>query len=341
MARPKKGEEKSKEKPKDAAVLQVSVEDFKRSRDSVVAGFDTLSTAVHQLSRAYIVHTNTVLGHAPGATLDLLETPAFPTSLTGKTLVAAVPSAKDAAAAAAEAEDGKKKKKRYHDPNAPKRPLTPYFLYMQSARPVITSDLGGEAKPGAISAEGTRRWKAMTEEEKALWKVAYEASLPEYRKRVAAYKASTGGGDAAAAQLAAENGAVTEEEADVLAAEAEEPAVEAPAPAKAPKAARRRKSGKAEETPKATSDAPVPSKVTPVAPPGVKASGSSAPASKEGEKEGDNKKKRKRSDRKSQADEVSHVEPTPVESVKKPESQASGKEKRASKKKRKSAAGDD
>ena len=60
----------------------------------------------------------------------------------------------------------KKRKKRAHDPNAPKRPLTPYFLYMQSARQIIAGDLGEGAKPGQISEEGTRRWKAMEEEEK-------------------------------------------------------------------------------------------------------------------------------------------------------------------------------
>jgi hypothetical protein len=53
------------------------------------------------------------------------------------------------------------KKKRAHDPNAPKRPLTPYFLYMQTARPIIAEDLGPDVAKGAVSTEGVKRWNAM------------------------------------------------------------------------------------------------------------------------------------------------------------------------------------
>ena len=63
-------------------------------------------------------------------------------------------------------EEKKERKKRQHDPNAPKRPLTPYFLYMQTARPIIASDLGTEAPKGAVQEEGQRRWKAMGQAEK-------------------------------------------------------------------------------------------------------------------------------------------------------------------------------
>ena len=48
-------------------------------------------------------------------------------------------------ASAGPIEEKKSKKKRTHDPNAPKRPLTPYFLYMQTARPIIANDLGENA----------------------------------------------------------------------------------------------------------------------------------------------------------------------------------------------------
>lgn len=58
------------------------------------------------------------------------------------------------------------KKKRAHDPNAPKRPLTPYFLYMQTARPIIAEDLGPDVAKGAVSAEGVRRWNAMAVQDK-------------------------------------------------------------------------------------------------------------------------------------------------------------------------------
>ncbi len=65
-------------------------------------------------------------------------------------------------------EEKKERKKRQHDPNAPKRPLTPYFLYMQTARPIIANDLGADAPKGAVQEEGQRRWGAMTPAEKTV-----------------------------------------------------------------------------------------------------------------------------------------------------------------------------
>lgn len=63
-------------------------------------------------------------------------------------------------------EEKKERKKRTHDPNAPKRPLTPYFLYMQHARSIIANDLGPEAPKGAVQEEGQRRWAHMSPGEK-------------------------------------------------------------------------------------------------------------------------------------------------------------------------------
>lgn len=63
-------------------------------------------------------------------------------------------------------EEKKERKKRQHDPNAPKRPLTPYFLYMQTARPIIAADLGEGVPKGAVQDEGQRRWGSMSIQEK-------------------------------------------------------------------------------------------------------------------------------------------------------------------------------
>ena len=60
----------------------------------------------------------------------------------------------------------KKKKKHAHDPNAPKRPLTPYFLYMQTARPIIAEDLGPDVAKGTVSTEGMWHWNAMATQDK-------------------------------------------------------------------------------------------------------------------------------------------------------------------------------
>ncbi|KAI0126353.1 hypothetical protein BJ170DRAFT_402543 [Xylariales sp. AK1849] len=86
-------------------------------------------------------------------------------------------------------EEKKERKKRQHDPNAPKRPLTPYFLYMQTARPIIANDLGQEAPKGAVQEEGQRRWAAMTAQEKNAWNNAYQFNLRLYNARVHSYKA--------------------------------------------------------------------------------------------------------------------------------------------------------
>ncbi|KAI3538088.1 HMG box protein [Colletotrichum abscissum] len=85
-------------------------------------------------------------------------------------------------------EEKKERKKRTHDPNAPKRPLTPYFLYMQTARPIIANDLGDAAPKGAVQEEGQRRWKAMNLQEKAGWNNAYQYNLRLYQARVHSYK---------------------------------------------------------------------------------------------------------------------------------------------------------
>ncbi|KAI0107796.1 hypothetical protein GGR51DRAFT_548277 [Nemania sp. FL0031] len=86
-------------------------------------------------------------------------------------------------------EEKKERKKRTHDPNAPKRPLTPYFLYMQTARPIIANDLGADAPKGAVQEEGQRRWASMSPQEKVAWNNAYQFNLRLYNARVHSYKA--------------------------------------------------------------------------------------------------------------------------------------------------------
>jgi hypothetical protein len=86
------------------------------------------------------------------------------------------------------AEEKKERKKRTHDPNAPKRPLTPYFLYMQTARPIIANDLGDQVPKGAVQDEGQRRWSVMSPAEKLGWNQAYQYNLRLYNARVHSYK---------------------------------------------------------------------------------------------------------------------------------------------------------
>ncbi len=128
----------------------------------VVTGLATLQNAVQDLSRSYIAHTNTVLGRPLGTPLSL------PPLDENAILNLAHSSSADASQSKAikqEKKEKKEKKKRERDPNMPKRPLTAYFLYMKTARPIIAKDLP-KATPGQIAEEGTRRWGEMDEEEK-------------------------------------------------------------------------------------------------------------------------------------------------------------------------------
>ena len=131
----------------------------------VVLGLATLQSAVQDLSHKYIAHTNTVIGRGPGAQPDLLNV----NYLSGQPLFAnraATPAANTNANANAEGGETKKRKRAPHDKNAPKRPVTPYFLYMQTARAIIANEMPPGSHPKEVAEEGTRRWLTMPEDEK-------------------------------------------------------------------------------------------------------------------------------------------------------------------------------
>ncbi|KAK2801230.1 hypothetical protein FQN50_007790 [Emmonsiellopsis sp. PD_5] len=150
----------------------------------VIVSLATLQSAVSDLSRAYINHANTVLNRGP-STLDL---GGITSSLLENHILSGgrglSPSARPETAA------GKKKRKRApHDPNAPKRALTPYFLYMQHNRASIAQELGENARPKEVADEGTKRWAEMPENEKKVWKGLYAENLAVYQEKMRAYKA--------------------------------------------------------------------------------------------------------------------------------------------------------
>ena len=104
----------------------------------------------------------------------------------------------DAHASAPAEGDGKKKRNyKPRDPNAPKRPLTAYFRYLQEQRgpfaEQMAKDNSGTGKPGDISKAVTENWKKMSEAQQMPYKEAYQRALKDYEKEVAAYKAATGG----------------------------------------------------------------------------------------------------------------------------------------------------
>ena len=125
----------------------------------VVTGLATLQSAVQDLSRAYIAHTNTVIGKGPSAQPELLNfNPLGGEPLFGNRGMTPIPNV--------EAGESKKRKRAPHDKNAPKRPVTPYFLYMQTARSIIANEMPAGHTAKQVADEGTRRWLSMSEEEK-------------------------------------------------------------------------------------------------------------------------------------------------------------------------------
>ncbi|KAJ5897339.1 hypothetical protein N7504_007627 [Penicillium tannophilum] len=163
----------------ESATVQVNVDELRASKDAMLMRLMSLQAYIADLSKAYLEHANNVINGGP-ATIDI---PAVPAGLN-------VSHFERASSPGAKSETGTKKRKRAPvDPNAPKRALTPYFLYMQSNRSKIAADLGDVAKPKDVADEGTRRWQEMPASQKEIWKELYLQNYEKYKVDMAAYKA--------------------------------------------------------------------------------------------------------------------------------------------------------
>ncbi|KAF9875841.1 hmg box [Colletotrichum karsti] len=169
---------------------QIDVDGFVRVRDSVHQRLITILELIKNFSEDYYRQTSLLLGESAIEGIPGIDHPLI--NLDHAVAQSMAPMALGLQAGPAyqpaPVEEKKERKKRTHDPNAPKRPLTPYFLYMQTARPIIANDLGEAAPKGAVQEEGQRRWKAMSPGEKAGWNNAYQYNLRLYQARVHAYK---------------------------------------------------------------------------------------------------------------------------------------------------------
>lgn len=117
-----------------------------------------LNGAIEGAIKAYITHSNHVLEGTETLnheSLNILSNISLHVAQAGQKI-------KDE-----EVEEKPKRKRtvKPKDPNAPKRPLTAYLLYLEEMRPIIQQDLGEGQKRGDISAEGTRRWHLLTSAE--------------------------------------------------------------------------------------------------------------------------------------------------------------------------------
>ncbi|ODV85840.1 hypothetical protein CANARDRAFT_197623, partial [[Candida] arabinofermentans NRRL YB-2248] len=85
-----------------------------------------------------------------------------------------------------EKKDEKKKVKKIKDPNAPRKPLTSFFLYSNAMRDVIVKEraLTGESilSQPEIAQETSRRWKDLSDFEKLKWKELYEEQKVMYEE---------------------------------------------------------------------------------------------------------------------------------------------------------------
>ncbi|GFF42912.1 isoform b of high mobility group protein 1.2 [Aspergillus udagawae] len=244
--------------------VTVNVDDFTRTRESVLVSLSNLQAAVSDLTRAYINHTNTVLNPSL-STLDLGHASNITAALLENGLLGARSSSPGAKS---EVGEKKKRKRAPPDPNAPKRALTPYFLYMQHNRPLIAQELGPSARPKDVSDEGTRRWAEMPEAQKEVWKKLYADNLAVYKEKVKAYKAgkpwTEDDNTKAASQLqqdiagASASGGEESEEQEEEAEEDEETEESSPEPVKEPTPPRSNKRRRSEvvKTPSKKNESP-------------------------------------------------------------------------------------
>ena len=173
----------------------------------VVTGLATLQSAVSDLSRAYIAHTDTVIGRGNASSLEQLN---ISNPLSGENALFGQRGPTPAPTTEA-ALEGKKRKRAPHDKNAPKRALTPFFLYLQSERTKIAAEMGAGKTAKEVQDEGGKRWREMSDEDKKVsrkfvlvpslihahcvhqkWQDKYAVNFARYKQQMKSYKAGQG-----------------------------------------------------------------------------------------------------------------------------------------------------
>ncbi|CAJ1948607.1 unnamed protein product [Cylindrotheca closterium] len=80
-----------------------------------------------------------------------------------------------------------KRKKMKKDPNAPKRNMTPYFLFSISARPEMQKE-NPSANFGQIARLLSGKFNSLPAEEKEVWKAKADEDKVRYEKEMAVYR---------------------------------------------------------------------------------------------------------------------------------------------------------
>jgi hypothetical protein len=145
-------------------------------------GLTHVQTGLNDLFRAYMQHTSSILA-GENSDMDMIQLPANISATANAAMEAAATAAHgmsqvvdhsnqlDNAVADTKSKKRKREKKE-KDPNAPKKPLTAAFLYAQTARPIVRSDIeaalgeGQAMEKNAVNLEVTKRWNELPDEDK-------------------------------------------------------------------------------------------------------------------------------------------------------------------------------
>jgi len=112
----------------------------------------------------------------------------------------------------AKAKRGAKKEKKVKDPNAPKRPMSAYFLFMNATRASVKKE-NPDYGIGDIAKELGRLWGEITPSEKSKYDKEAAAAKKKWEAEKAAY-AKKGGAKAAAKEASDEEEDEDEEAED-------------------------------------------------------------------------------------------------------------------------------
>lgn len=77
--------------------------------------------------------------------------------------------------------------KKVKDPNAPKRPLSAYFLFLQSARASIVAAMPAGSKVQDVARAGGERWAALSADERRPFEDAAKQAKEKYAEAKKAY----------------------------------------------------------------------------------------------------------------------------------------------------------
>lgn len=83
-------------------------------------------------------------------------------------------------------------KKYAADPNAPKRPLSAYFLFSADVRDSVVDNMSGDFSIGKVGKKLGAMWHALSNAKKAPYQKKYAAAKAKYDKAAAKYHATSG-----------------------------------------------------------------------------------------------------------------------------------------------------